>query len=253
MRKVGEAAITIFRARANGRNRDIDFRVDYDVGVNASRGFCVVVIAIAISIVACDRAASDRAVVVPIASASSSAITIASSEPRDPPKVKEECASHDVGDALFARLLPRGALGFCVDGASTKTYGELASHTLDETCTTLLDGECEVYRRNHVRRMLSTRYVTADGVNVVYAIATQFLNAAGANELFRVRTRSIASQIAPGVALEGTMAIVVYDAYLVELTFASEAPIAKGDAERVASQVEAALATDIAKRLRAGP
>jgi hypothetical protein len=225
------------------------------VDVTAHRSICLLVpvacaLATAFSSAACDRATSNHAVVVPIASAAPAPTVVVSSAPRDEPKKKEECAAHDVGDSLAARLLPRGALGFCVDGASTKSYGELATYKLDDTCSTLLDGECEAYIRNGARRIVSTRYVTADGEQIFYALVTEFAKPEGAYELFRRRTQSIAAQLSPGVVVDDGISIAVYDVYFVELTFVAEVQLSPGDAASIARRVGRALATDIAKRLR---
>jgi hypothetical protein len=72
------------------------------------------------------------------------------------------CASGggEVGDPVSASFFPRTVGGYCLDPqGGTKTYGEKGKLSMDDVCTSALDGECEVYKRFGLVRMVGLRYV----------------------------------------------------------------------------------------------
>ena len=63
-------------------------------------------------------------------------------------------------DAISAPFVPRAAGGYCIDPQTEiKTYGDKGKLTMDEVCTTACDGECEVYKRFGLDRVVVLRYV----------------------------------------------------------------------------------------------
>jgi hypothetical protein len=67
-----------------------------------------------------------------------------------------------VTDAIAAKLLPAAIAGYCIDpNNEVRTYGKEGKGTIEQVCTELFDGECEVYRAYGLERVVSARY--ADG------------------------------------------------------------------------------------------
>lgn len=67
-----------------------------------------------------------------------------------------------ITDALAAKLLPTSFEGYCIDpNNEVRTYGKEGKGTIEQVCTELFDGECEVYRAYGLERVVSARY--ADG------------------------------------------------------------------------------------------
>ena len=67
-------------------------------------------------------------------------------------------------DAATAAFFPRMIGDYCIDpNADARAYGEAAKGTLDDVCTELLDGECEVYKAYGLRRIVTLRYVDGKG------------------------------------------------------------------------------------------
>ncbi|MFO0663668.1 MAG: DUF6599 family protein [Polyangiaceae bacterium] len=95
----------------------------------------------------------------------------------------------EVKDAVSGAYFPRTVGGYCVDpNSEVRTYGEKAKYTMDEVCTTAFDGECEVYKRYQLKRVVSVHYVDAAGKgSVVEIILSQFADAAGAYGMFTKR------------------------------------------------------------------
>jgi hypothetical protein len=89
--------------------------------------------------------------------------------PSDQPKAGA-CAGGGgtVSDAISAAFFPRvvhvGAIDYCLDPqGDARTYGDKGKLTIDEVCTTAVDGECEVYKRYGLKRFVSLRYVDGAG------------------------------------------------------------------------------------------
>jgi hypothetical protein len=69
-----------------------------------------------------------------------------------------------ISDAPSAPFFPRLSGDYCVDpNGEVRAYGEGASGTLDEVCTQLFDGECEVYKAFGLKRVVTLRYIDGKG------------------------------------------------------------------------------------------
>src|ERR1700674_3742332 len=79
--------------------------------------------------------------------------------------------------------------GYCIDSQSEpKTYGDKGKLTMDEVCTTAFDGECEVYKRFGLDRVVVLRYVDGSGApNSVEVNVSRFTTVDGAYAMFSKR------------------------------------------------------------------
>lgn len=86
-------------------------------------------------------------------------------------------------------MLPKSAGGYCVDPqGEVKTYGEKGKLSMDEVCTTAFDGECEVYKRFGLKRVVSLHYVDGSGKGgTVEVNLSQFADVPGAYGMFTLR------------------------------------------------------------------
>jgi hypothetical protein len=86
--------------------------------------------------------------------------------PPPPPTAKPAaCAGGGgkIADAASAAFFPPSSGGFCLDpNGGDKAFGEGASLPIDHICD-LFDGECEIYKRYGVRRVVEARYVDGAG------------------------------------------------------------------------------------------
>jgi hypothetical protein len=125
------------------------------------------------------------------------------------------------------------APGFCIDPQSEpKTYGDQGKLSMDEVCTTAFDGECEVYKRFGLDRVVVLRYVDGSGApNSVEVNLSRFKSADGAYAMFTKRVvaegdpaRATVKPLSAGAAgaMSSSNAYVWRGAYLVELTFVTE-------------------------------
>lgn len=136
---------------------------------------------------------------------------------------------------FFARSLttPEGA-SYCLkpDG-EVLTYGEKGKLTMDEVCTTAFDGECEVYKRFQLKRVVTLSYVDDAGKGVnVEVVLSRFATPDGAYGMFTKRVvadgdpkgEGVPKPMAAGTAgAIGTgRAYLVRGAYLVELQYNSD-------------------------------
>ncbi|MBK6465176.1 MAG: hypothetical protein IPF92_29865 [Myxococcales bacterium] len=94
-----------------------------------------------------------------------------------------------IGDPTTAAFFPRVEAGYCVDPqGETRTYGEKGKYSMEEVCTTAFDGECVVYMRFGLKRVVSFRYVDAAGQGAtVDVVVSQFADAAGALGMYTMR------------------------------------------------------------------
>lgn len=94
-----------------------------------------------------------------------------------------------MSDPVSASFFPRVAGGYCVDPqGEVKTYGEKGKFSMDEVCTTAFDGECEVYKRFGLKRVVSLHYVDGSGKGgSVEVNLSQFGDVAGAYGMFTMR------------------------------------------------------------------
>jgi hypothetical protein len=94
-----------------------------------------------------------------------------------------------LSDAPSASFFPRVSGSYCVDpNGEVRAYGERASGTLDEVCTQLFDGECEVYKGFGLKRVVTLRYVDGKGSPASVNInLSQFADREGAYGFFTKR------------------------------------------------------------------
>jgi hypothetical protein len=95
----------------------------------------------------------------------------------------------EVKDPVSQTFFPRQIGGFCVDpNGETKTYGENGKHPKEEVCTTLFDGECEIYMRYRLTRVVALHYVDGSGKGAtVDATLSTYADVAGAYGMFTKR------------------------------------------------------------------
>jgi hypothetical protein len=112
-----------------------------------------------------------------------------------PPPVKTAapgaCASGGgkIADATSAPLFPPTSGGYCLDPhGGEKTFGEGASLPLDNICTDVFDGECEIYKGFGVRRVVEARYVDGGGTPATIDVhLSKFATTEGAYAMFTKR------------------------------------------------------------------
>ena len=95
----------------------------------------------------------------------------------------------ELTDPVSAAYLPKSTGGYCVDPqGEVKTYGEKGKLSMDEVCTTAFDGECEVYKRFGLKRVVSLHYVDGSGKGgSVEVNLSQFSDVAGAYGMYTMR------------------------------------------------------------------
>lgn len=94
-----------------------------------------------------------------------------------------------VSDAISAPFFPAKVADYCVDPqGDVKTYGDKGKLSMDEVCTTAFDGECEVYKRFGLKRVVSLHYVDGSGKGGnVEVNLSRFADVAGAYGMFTLR------------------------------------------------------------------
>ncbi len=161
--------------------------------------------------------------------------------PAPPPPADSAPAHTDVcaggggqdGDPISGPFVARVVGGYCLDPqGQPKTYGDQGKFSMDEVCTTAFDGECEVYKRFGLDRVVVLRYVDGTGApNSVEVNLSRFKTADGAYAMFTKRTvadgdpaRATVKPLAAGAAgaASSSNAYVWRGEYLVELTFVTE-------------------------------
>jgi hypothetical protein len=164
-------------------------------------------------------------------------------------------------DPVSAPLIPRTVGGYCLDPqGEPKTYGAQGKLSMDEVCTTAFDGECEVYKRFGLDRVVVLRYVDGSGApNSVEVNLSRFATSDGAYAMFTKRIVAdgdpAAASVRPAAfgavgATSSSNAYVWRGAYLVELTFVTEDT--KMTPEQIAvqnQQATGAIAREIGSRL----
>lgn len=95
----------------------------------------------------------------------------------------------EVKDPISGEYFAKTIGGYCVDpNSEVRTYGDKGKYTMDEVCTTAFDGECEVYKRYQLKRVVSVHYIDAAGKgSTVEIILSRFADAAGAYGMFTKR------------------------------------------------------------------
>jgi hypothetical protein len=94
-----------------------------------------------------------------------------------------------VSAPVFPKTLKAGALEYCLDPeGQVRAFGEKASLTLEDVCTTAVDGECEVYKHFGLKRFVSLRYVDGSGAGgSVEVYLSQYADPGGAYGMFTKR------------------------------------------------------------------
>ena len=166
-------------------------------------------------------------------------------------------------DTISAPFVPRVVSGFCIDPQTEpKTYGDKGKLSMDEVCTTAFDGECEVYKRFGLDRVVVLRYIDGTGApNSVEVNLSRFATADGAYAMFTKRVvadgdpaRATVKPLEAGAAgaTSSSNAYVWRGQYLAELTFVTEdtkmTPDAMAEANRKAT---GGIAKDIGNKLPA--
>jgi hypothetical protein len=145
------------------------------------------------------------------------------------------CASGGgtVKDQVAAPYLPRAAGDYCLDpNGETRAYGADAAGNLDQVCTELFNGECEIYKGHGLDRVVTVRYIDGKGSPGSVALnLSRFKSREGAYSFY---TRRLISEADPAstslVALDpaGTGALGAGIAYVWrgqhvgELSYANE-------------------------------
>lgn len=138
-----------------------------------------------------------------------------------------------VSDSTSAPFFPRVAGGYCVDpNGEVRAYGEGASGTLDEVCTQLFDGECEVYKGFGLERVVTMRYVDGKGSPATVNVnLSRFKDKEGAYGFFTKRvvgdsdpTEATTQKLEAGAAgsLGSGIAYVWRGEHVAELSYANE-------------------------------
>jgi hypothetical protein len=164
-------------------------------------------------------------------------------------------------DAISAPFVPRATGGYCLDPQSEpKTYGDQGKLTMDEVCTTNFDGDCEVYKRFGLDRVVVLRYVDGTGApNSVEVNLSRFKTADGAYAMFTHRivadgdpARATVKPMKAGAAAakSSSNAYVWRGLYLVELTFVTEnTKMTPAEMAAANDQATGAIAEDVGLRL----
>ncbi|MDP9033346.1 MAG: hypothetical protein M3O50_00940 [Myxococcota bacterium] len=189
---------------------------------NAAAPRAYVRLLLAIACAGCDRGRTD-----------------AKSDPPPPPPVAsargDMCAAgggQDT-DAISAPFVPRTVGGYCLDPqGEPKTYGDKGKFSMDEVCTTAFDGECDVYKRFGLDRLVVLRYIDGSGApNSVEVNLSRFKTADGAYAMYSGRVvadgdpaRATVKPLDAGAAgaTSSSNAYVWRGQYLAELTFVTE-------------------------------
>jgi hypothetical protein len=93
-----------------------------------------------------------------------------------------------VNDATNLARLPARTGAFCIDPTgSDRGFGEGAREPLDRVCD-LFDGECEIYKRHRVKRVVEARYVDDAGTGATIELyLSEFASAEAAYAMFGKR------------------------------------------------------------------
>jgi hypothetical protein len=164
-------------------------------------------------------------------------------------------------DAISAPLVARTVGGYCLDPqGEPKTYGDKGKLSMDEVCTTAFDGECEVYKRFNLDRVVVLRYVDGSGApNSVEVNLSRFATPDGAYAMFTKRVvadgdpaRATVRPLAAGAAgaTSSSNAYVWRGQYLAELTFVTEdTKMTPADMARENERSTGAIAKEVGGKL----
>jgi hypothetical protein len=167
-------------------------------------------------------------------------------------------------DAISAPFVPRMVGAYCLDPqGEPKTYGDKGKLSMDDVCTTAFDGECEVYKRFGLDRVVVLRYVDGSGApNSVEVNLSRFATEHGAYGMFTKRVvadsdpaRATVKPLAAGAAgaTSSSNAYVWRGQYIIELTFVTEdTKMTPGDMARANDLSTGAIAKQIGDKLPGG-
>jgi hypothetical protein len=170
----------------------------------------------------------------------------------------------EVGDPVSVGFFPRTVAGYCLDPqGGTKTYGEKGKLSMDDVCTSALDGECEVYKRFGLVRMVALRYVDGgSGGGSVEVYLSQFKDVPGGYAMFTKRVVADGDPADPsaprplaagGAGAIGTgRAYVWKGAYLAELQYNNEQE-SPDQLARSSATILSAVGKEIGNRLPGTP
>ncbi len=139
----------------------------------------------------------------------------------------------NVADPTSVAFFPRSAADYCIDpNSETRAYGKNAPGTLDQVCTELFDGECEVYRMYGLERVVTVRYADGKGsTSSVNVVLSRFESPRGAYGFYTKRVVADADPIDTKIknlsvggagALASTIAYVWRGLYVAELSYVND-------------------------------
>jgi hypothetical protein len=138
-----------------------------------------------------------------------------------------------VSDPSAAKFLVNQVGGYCLDpNNEVRTYGKEAKGTIEQVCTELFDGECEVYRSFGLERVVSARYADGEGTpGTVTVNLSRFETPQGALGFFTKRVVGDADPAslttekidAGGLGVLGSGTAYVWrGTYVIELAYAND-------------------------------
>ncbi len=136
-------------------------------------------------------------------------------------------------DPVAAPLLPKQFASFCLDpNAEVRAYGKQAKATIEQICTELFDGDCELYRGFGLERVVSARYLDGSRPSSIIGVTlSRFDSQLGALGFFARRVvgdqdpASITHKpFSAGAlaALGSTVAVMIKGQYVAELFYSNE-------------------------------
>ncbi|MFP6686303.1 MAG: DUF6599 family protein [Polyangiaceae bacterium] len=140
--------------------------------------------------------------------------------PPPPPAPKANCDRIAAfNDPQNVRWLPKRISGFCLDpGGSDRSFGQGAPEPLDGICG-LFDGECEIYKRHGIERVVEARYLDGGGsAATINVYLSTFSSSEQAYAMFTKRTvgdgdPAITDAVRP-LEAKGAAALGIGNAYL---------------------------------------
>lgn len=138
-----------------------------------------------------------------------------------------------VTDPVASKFLVSQVGGYCLDpNNEVRTYGKEAKGTIEQVCTELFDGECEVYRSFGLERVVSARYADGEGSpGTVSVNLSRFETASGALGFYTKRvigdadpaTLTTEPMDAGALAVLGSGTAYIWrGVYVVELAYAND-------------------------------
>lgn len=163
-------------------------------------------------------------------------------------------------DAKNVAFLPPASGGFCIDpNGSDAAYGEGSGKALDEICN-LFDGECEIYKRHGVERVVEARYIDGAGSTATIDVyLSRYSSPARAYAMFTKRVVGDGDPAHPDtpkpIAGGGVAALGIGNAYLwrgahlAELTFNDTSASSAEQVKKRADELLPPLVEALGKKL----